>query len=184
MTSVTSSQTIVVLGGGNTGFAVAARLALQGRPVVLWEHPAQGASLAPLREGRQIRLSGTGGEGSATLAAVTDDAAEALGAGEVLIAPVPSYAHPAFAEALLPHLGPQHILALTPGNLGSLYFAHRLREAGLVPGQSGPILAESDTAPYVCRKLAPGSGSHLGGGAQSGRRRLPRRSHGAGHGRP
>ena len=155
MTSITSSQTVVVLGGGNTAFAVAARLALQGRPVVLWEHPSQGASLAPLREGRQIRLSGTGGEGTATLAAVTDDAAEALAAGDVLIAPVPSYAHHAFAEALLPHLRRRHLLALTPGNLGSLYFARRLREAGLVPGQGGPILAESDTAPYVCRKLAP-----------------------------
>src|SRR5262249_43535836 len=30
-----------------------------------------------------------------------------------------------------------------------------LREHGLVPGDGGPVLAESDTAPYVCRKLGP-----------------------------
>jgi opine dehydrogenase len=150
-----SEDTVVVLGGGNTAFAVAAKLALEGRRVVLWEHPAQGAAIAPIRERLQVRLTGTGGEGTATLAAVTEDAEEALAAGDVLVAPVPSYAHAAFADALLPHLRPRHLLALTPGNLGSLYFARRLRDAGVVPGEDGPVLAESDTAPYVCRKLAP-----------------------------
>jgi opine dehydrogenase len=153
---------VVVLGGGNTAFAVAAKLALEGQEVVLWEHPQQAAAIAPIREGRRIRLTGAGGrtgwpggEGTATLALVTTDAAQALDAGEVLIAPVPSYAHGAFATALEPHLRSHHLLTLTPGNLGSLAFARRLLERGLVPGEDGPLLAESDTAPYVCRKLAP-----------------------------
>ena len=80
----------------------------------------------------------------------------------MLIAPVPSYAHDAFATALLPHLRPRHLLVLTPGNLGSLAFARRLRAAGLTPGEDGPVLAESDTAPYVCRKLTPDS-AHIWG---------------------
>lgn len=146
---------VVVLGGGNTSFSLAAKLALEKHDVVLWEAPDQATSIAPIRERRQIRLTGSGGEGTATLRAVTTDAAEALAAGEVLIAAVPSYAHAPFADALLPHLRPHHLLTLTPGNLGALAFATRLRDEHLVPGETGPLLAESDTAPYVCRKLAP-----------------------------
>src|SRR5687768_886566 len=141
---------VVVLGAGNTGCSIAARLALAGHQVILWEHDSHAASLAPLRERRQLALLGAGGEGVATLAAVTTDPAEALAAGDILLASVPSYAHAAFAETLAPHLRPRHLLALLPGNLGTLAFARRLRTSGTVP-----LLAESDTAPYVCRKTAP-----------------------------
>jgi opine dehydrogenase len=147
------AETVVVLGGGNTAFSVAAKLALEGRRVFLWEAPEQAAAIAPIQERRQIRLTGTGGEGTATLAGVTTDPAEALAAGNLLLAPVPSYAHAAFATHLLPHLRREHILALLPGNLGSLAFAKQLAGKGLVPGETGPAIAESDTAPYVCRKL-------------------------------
>jgi opine dehydrogenase len=149
------ARSVVVLGGGNTSFSVAAKLAIEGHQVVLWEHESQAASLAPIRQTRQIRLLGTGGEGVATLTAVTTDPAEALDAGDVLLAPVPSYAHKTFGEALLPHLKERHLLALLPGNLGALAFARWLRERGAAPGRGGPIVAESDTAPYVCRKTAP-----------------------------
>jgi opine dehydrogenase len=144
--------TVVVLGASNTGVSIAARLALQGRPVVLWEHPSQEAAVEPLAERRGVRLTGVGGEGTATLAAVTTDAAEALAASDVLIAAVPSYAHRAFAEALAPHLRERHLLALLPGNLGTLAVAAHLR--GRLAGAGLPLLAEADTAPYVCRKLA------------------------------
>lgn len=150
-----TTEAIVVLGGGNTAFSIAAKLALEGHSIVLWETPEQVESIAPIRAQRQIRLSGTGGDGTATLATVTTDAGEALAAGSVLLGAVPSYAHAPFAEQLLPHLQPHHLLALLPGNLGSLAFARRLAERGATPGAGGPTLAESDTAPYVCRKLGP-----------------------------
>lgn len=146
---------IVVLGGGNTAFAVAAKLALEGRDVLLWEAPEQSASIAPILETKQIKLTGIGGDGVATLAGITTDAEEALAAGDVLLAPVPSYAHRIFAGYLLPHLRPDHILALLPGNLGSLAFDTWLRARGKAPGREGPLLVETDTAPYVCRKLGP-----------------------------
>jgi opine dehydrogenase len=150
-----SGGRVVVLGGGNTAFSVAAKLGLEGYEVVLWEAPAQAATLAPIRETRQVRLAGAGGEGTATLAHITTDPGEALAAGDVLLAPVPSYAHAAFGELLLPHLRPEHLLVLLPGNLGSLAFARWLRARGVTLGERGPLLAESDTAPYVCRKTAP-----------------------------
>jgi opine dehydrogenase len=145
---------IVVLGGGNTSFSVAAKLALEGHQVVLWETARQASSIAPIQSTHQIRLTGTGGEGTASLAGVTTDPAEALAAGTILLAPVPSYAHKAFAAEIVRHLRPDHVLALLPGNLGSLYFARELR-AGRSGAQNAPLLVESDTAPYVCRKLGP-----------------------------
>jgi opine dehydrogenase len=148
-----TDKPIVVLGGGNTAFSVAAKLSLEGHEILLWEAPDQVPSIAPIRESRQIRLTGVGGEGVARLAGVTSDAAEALAAGDVLLAPVPSYAHRVFGEQIVPYLRPEHTLALLPGNWGSLAFAKWLRARGVVPGSNGPLIVESDTAPYVCRKL-------------------------------
>lgn len=144
---------VVVLGGGNTAFSVAAKLALEGHDVALWEHATHASTLAPIVDRREIRLTGTGGAGVARLAMVTTDAREALGFADVLIAPVPSYAHAPLVEAIGEYLEPRHILALTPGNLGTLAVAELLRRSR--PGSTLPLLVETDTAPYVCRKLAP-----------------------------
>ena len=145
------ARRVTVLGAGNTGFSIAANLALGGHEVLLWEHPAFAAALDPLRESLTIGLEGAARTGDARLAGVTTDAAAALAWSETLVCSVPSYAHAAFAEQLVPHLRPGHLLALLPGNLGALAFARALRAAG----REGVIVAESDTAPYVCRKSAP-----------------------------
>jgi opine dehydrogenase len=142
---------VTVLGGGNTAFSLAANLALAGHEVLLWEHPDFAPTIAPLRDTLTIYLDGTARTGAAHLAAVTTDPAEALAWSETLVCSVPSYAHQPFLEQLLPHFTPGHLLALLPGNLGALAFANALREAGI----GGVIVAESDTAPYVCRKTAP-----------------------------
>lgn len=165
-----TSAAVVVLGAGNTGLSIAAKLALEGRRVVLWEAPAFAAAIEPLMARRQVRLTGVGGEGTATLEAVTTSLVEALAAGDVLVAAVPSYAHRPFTEALARVIEPRHLLALLPGNLGTLAVATRLRQ--LMPtSRALPLLAEADTAPYVCRKLEPdhahiwGVVPHLGVGA-------------------
>ncbi len=108
-------------------------------------------TIEPIRESLTIHLDGAGATGAARLAAVTTDPAEALAWSETLVCSVPSYAHGPFLEQILPHLKPGHLLALLPGNLGALAAASALRAAGI----EGVIVAESDTAPYVCRKSAP-----------------------------
>jgi opine dehydrogenase len=85
------------------------------------------------------------------LRAVTTDPAEALAWSATLICSVPSYAHRPFIDDLAPHLRPGHLLALPPGNLGSLAVARALPDTEM----EGAILAGSDTAPYGCRKSAP-----------------------------
>ncbi|MFM7198375.1 MAG: hypothetical protein ACKO2D_10910, partial [Chloroflexota bacterium] len=130
---------VVVLGGGNTAFSVAAKLALEGHDVALWEHPSQATSIEPIFTRREIRLTGTAGNGVARLALVTTDAAVALGFADTLVAPVPSYAHAALADAIWEHLQARHVLALTPGNLGTLEFKQANN-----PSWPGIKLAEGD----------------------------------------
>ena len=142
---------ITVLGGGNTAFSLAANLTLAGYEVLLWEHPDFAHTLDPIRDSLTIHLEGAARTGAAKLAGVTTDPAEALAWSETLICSVPSYAHQPFLEQLRPHLKPGHLLALLPGNFGALAFASVLREAGI----DSVIVAESDTAPYVCRKSGP-----------------------------
>ena len=144
-------ERITVLGGGNTSFSIAANLALAGHAVLLWEHPDYAWTIEPIRERRVIHLDGEARTGAAKLAGVTTDAAEALAWSDVVLMAVPAYAHRAFAEACAPHLRPGHLVALLPGTLGTLAWAHLLRAQAV----RGVTLAESDSAPYVCRKTAP-----------------------------
>jgi opine dehydrogenase len=143
-----------VLGAGNTGLCIAADLALAGHEVLLWDLPAFAAAIEPLRERRQIRLEGAGRTGEARIAAVTTNAREAAAWADVLLCSVPSYAHAAIVDAVLPEMRPGQQLALLPGNLGALAVARRLRERGV----RDVVVCESDTAPYVCRKTGPDAG--------------------------
>jgi opine dehydrogenase len=144
-----AERRVAVLGGGNTGFSLAADLQLRGFAVTLWEIPAHAGTLAPLKEGA-IRLTGVAEQGMARLHHVSTDIAETLATNDLVLAPVPSYAHRAFAAACAPHLRPGHVIVLTPGNMGALAFAEAARAAGKA---DGVVFAEADTAPYVCRKL-------------------------------
>lgn len=145
---------VTVLGGGNTGFAAAANLTLRGYEVILGDLPSFEFALAPIRERREIRLDGVAGQGVARLAAVTTDLSAALAASDLILLIIPAYGHRAFAEACAPHLRDGHTVVLMPGTLGTLEFAQVLRANGCDPQSMGVTLAETDTAPYVCRKTA------------------------------
>ena len=153
------SQSMTILGGGNTAFSVAANLTLAGHRVTLCEIPSFRHMVEPILSSRQIALDGVAQRGTARLHAVTTDFAEALSANELALLIVPAYAHKPFAEACAAHLRPGQVVVLMPGTLGSLEFARILRERGAA---RGVVLAETDTAPYVCRKMTPTS-AHIWG---------------------
>jgi opine dehydrogenase len=155
-------NSLTVLGGGNTAFACAAHLALRGIEVTLCEIPSFARTLAPIQESRTIQLGGVAGEGEARIARVTTDVARALGENDLILLIVPAYAHKPFAGACVPHLRRGQIVVLTPGTLGTLEFARIMEEAGRPVRECGVTLAETDTAPYVCRKLSPES-AHVWG---------------------
>lgn len=152
-------QSVTILGGGNTAFATAANLSLAGYTVTLCELPDFRSMVEPILASRQITVNGVARQGTAELHCVTTDCAAALADNELVLLIVPAYAHRVFAEACAPHLRPGHVVVLMPGTLGTLEFARIVRERG---GASGVVYAESDTAPYVCRKVGPAA-AHIWG---------------------
>jgi len=144
-------DTLTILGAGNTAFATAARLTLQGHAVTLFELPEFASALDPIRPDRTITLRGVAETGPAVIHALTTDPAEAAASSDLLLLIVPAYAHRPFAEALAPHLTKDHTVVLMPGTLGSLEWAKVLEDRDI----KGVTLAEVDTAPYVCRKTEP-----------------------------
>ncbi len=154
-----AGESLTILGGGNTAFAVAANLALKGVRTTLCELPRFEAAVTPIVDSCEIGLDGVEGCGTATLECVTTDFEEALAANDLLLLIIPAYGHRAFAEACAAFLRPDHTCVLMPGLLGSLEFARVARECG---APEGVTVAETDTAPYVCRKLTPTS-AHIWG---------------------
>ncbi|MBV7333552.1 NAD/NADP octopine/nopaline dehydrogenase family protein [Chloroflexi bacterium TSY] len=144
---------LTILGGGNTAFAVAANLALRGMEITICEHPDFAWTLEPIVDNQTIMLEGVAETGLASLAKLTTDPQVGL-QNDLLLLIVPAYAHKPFAEFCAPYLRDGHIVVITPGTLGSLEFARIVREAG---NQSDIVFAETDTAPYVCRKSSPDS---------------------------
>ena len=145
------SDSVVILGGGNTAFSVAANLTHQGHEVTLWEIPSFADTLGPIRETREINLTGVAETGPARIHSLTTAISQALKASDLILVIVPSYAHEPFIESCAPHFTKDHTVVLMPGNLGTLAWAKVLRDTGAAM----PTLAEVDTAPYVCRKTEP-----------------------------
>ena len=152
-------RSVTVLGGGNTAFAVAAKLTLEGNSVTLCELPGFEDTVEPIRDSRLITLDGVGGYGDAVLRCVTTDFGLALSETEAALLIVPAYGHRAFARSCAPHLREGQVVVLMPGTLGSLEFSKILREHG---APASVVVAETDTAPYVCRKLTP-TAAHIWG---------------------
>lgn len=146
-----STRSVTVLGSGNTGFAVAANLTLQGHQVTLYELPEFGSSFNAIRKTGIINLLGVAEQGSAKLYRITTDIEEALASSDLALLTVPAYAHKRFAKVCAPHLKAGQTVTLMPGTLGSLEWSRILRDAGT----KDVTLAEVDTAPYVCRKTSP-----------------------------
>jgi opine dehydrogenase len=144
-------RSLTILGAGNTGFAVAANLAVRGYDVTLCEHPSFAWALDPIHGTNAIRLVGVAEQGMGKISQLTTDSRIAL-QNDLLLLVVPAYAHKPFAEFCAPYLRDGHIVVLMPGTLGALEFAYIVRQTG---NHSNIIFAETDTAPYVCRKTAP-----------------------------
>ncbi len=145
------SDSVTILGGGNTAFSVAANLTLQGHEVTLWEIPSFEHTLEPIWDTHEINLLGVAETGPARIHRLTADISEALQASDLILVIVPSYAHGPFIESCAPHVTVDHTIVLVPGNIGTLAWAKSLRDMGATL----PVLAEVDTAPYVCRKTEP-----------------------------
>lgn len=146
---------IAVLGGGAVGKACAADCVLAGNRVHLCDlEPFADTTLRDLDktgitlDGLQKNKYGFKRSGTAHFDLVTTDVAEAVKGCKLIIIGVPSLAHPAFFEKLIPALEDGMIIHIIPDNYGSLRLRKAMREAGCT---KKVIVGGWSSAPYGCR---------------------------------
>ena len=149
-----------VLGAGNAGHALAADIALRGRPVVLFEWPEFEDRIAPIRASGGItvesdveRLPGGRGRRLARLEGTTTDMGEALAGADVVVPAVPAHHHHLFLAAAASHLKAGQLLLLYPGGVGgTLYWRKALADRGV----EGLQFAQAADSLYAGRIRGPG----------------------------
>ena len=142
-----------VLGGGNGSHAMAADLALAGFEVRMYEDAKYMDNMSKVYETREILIEGRARTGLAQIACVTSDIREAVLGAEVIFIPLPAFTNDYYAEILADCAADGQIIALTPGNLGTLVFKKRFAEKNVT---ADIILCETSTLNYDARLLAPG----------------------------
>ncbi len=145
---------ITIMGAGHAGFAHAADLSLKGFEVRLFEVPEMADTVAEIKDRGGIFSQpdpSTGlPEGFAEIHTITTDAQKALIGADVIFVVVPAFAQGAFAKWMAPHVRPQQIVVLSPGNFGgAVTFAQELNKYDC---QSLPVLCEAQSMIYACRK--------------------------------
>ncbi|HEX6510713.1 MAG TPA: NAD/NADP octopine/nopaline dehydrogenase family protein [Chloroflexota bacterium] len=140
---------LAVLGGGHGALCMAADLSLAGHEVGLYLRNRQ--RFAETFASRRIGVSGAGRTGQASVSMVTDDIRQALEAAELVLVPLPAYAHEEIAQLAAPHLQPHQIIYLTPGTFGAYVFARTVFQ---LTGKR-IVAAEAATLPYGTRISGP-----------------------------
>ncbi len=143
---------IAVLGGGNSGYAMAAHLALEGHEVKLWNRSY--STIAELMAYNIIYCQGAI-EGEAKIDLITTHMDEAVHDVELILVTTPASAHADIARQLAEHIKRPVTIVLNPGRtFGAIEFSSVLRQWGCA---AHPIIAETQSIIYTCRKTSPTS---------------------------
>lgn len=146
---------VAVLGGGAVGKTVAADCKLGGNKVHLYDmEPFAKKTLAGL-EKTGITLAGNPKNkygfkrlGTAHFDLITTNLEECVKGCKLVIVAVPSVAHEAFFEKLVPLLEDGMIIHIIPDNFGSLKLRRKMRELGV---ERKIIVGGWSSAPYGTR---------------------------------
>lgn len=139
-------ESVMILGGGHQGLAMAAHLSLNGVKCCLWNRTP--SNIQEIIEKKEIHCSGVV-EGKAQIEEVITDITEIH--YKVIMVTTPSSAHYDIAKMIAPYVNESHIIILNPGRtFGILEFQKGLMENGCT---SMPIIAETQTIVYTCRRL-------------------------------
>lgn len=143
---------IAVLGAGNSGYAMAAHLTMNGHEVRLWNRSH--STIAELMTDNIIYCQGAI-EGEAEIDLVTIDMAEAIEGVELILVTTPASAHADIAEQLADHIKRPTTIILNPGRtFGAIEFDNILFQYGCTI----PItVAETQSILYTCRKTSSNS---------------------------
>lgn len=152
-------KNITIIGIGNGALTAAADLSLRGFNVTLYANPKYEEKLKPIKENKNITLTGVGINGVAKLNRVTSNLEEALDNVDLIMPVIPAYGFEDFVNEIHTHLVPGHKIVLVPGSTGgALMVAKMLKEKNALDGIT---IAEMHTLPYACRKTSPNSANIL-----------------------
>lgn len=139
-------ESVMILGGGHQGLAMAAHLSLNGVSCCLWNRTPN--NIREIIETKEIVCSGLL-EGKAQIDQVVTDITEIK--QKLIMVTTPSSAHYDIAKMIAPYVNESHIIVLNPGRtFGILDFIRGLKEQGC---KSLPLVAETQTIVYTCRRL-------------------------------
>lgn len=146
-------EKIAVLGAGHGGFACAAKLALDGYKVHLYELPEFENNLDPIREAGGIEVEGEGKTGFAKLALATTVIEEAVDDVDMIEIIVPGFGQRRMSETCAPYLRDGQTVVFFGKGGGTLIFTNTLREKGI---ERDCLLGESSSIPpFSGRKSGP-----------------------------
>lgn len=151
---------VAILGGGAVGKAVGADCILGGNKVRICDlEPFASATLANVGKtgialkGNEKNKYGFKRTGIAHFDLITTDIAECVKGTKLVIVAVPSLAHDAFFEKLVPVLEDGMIVHIIPDNYGSLKLRKKMREMG---SDKNVIIGGWSSAPYGARVVTEG----------------------------
>jgi len=150
------SNNVTIMGSGNTGLSTALKLKYDGKSVCLFDIEEFSESIKDLHSETVLKFKSE--ENIINLDFVTTNIKKALNFSKIIIICVPAYAHKEFAKVLSNNVTKNHIVILMPGTLGSL----ELRNILVKNNSEIPILGETDTSPFVCRRTGTKEATILG----------------------
>ncbi|HOB21281.1 MAG: NAD(P)-binding domain-containing protein [Firmicutes bacterium] len=143
---------VTVIGAGNSGLAMAAHLSREGNKVTLWNRSRN--NIPQLMETRTIHCEGAVC-GQVEVSLVTDDIGKAVENPDLILITTPANAHRELAELIAKNIRKETLIVLNPGRtLGALEFKKVYEEFNKT---YKPLIAETQTTIYTCRKTAEDS---------------------------
>ncbi len=141
-------KNITVIGAGNSGLATSGYLSMNGFSVRLWNRSHK--TIKKLIKTKTIKVGGVS-QGEARLDVVTTDINQAIENTDLIMVTTPANSHVDIANILKEHIDPDVPIILNPGRtFGALVFGNTLRESN----SPLPIIAETQTIVFTCRKIA------------------------------
>lgn len=143
---------VTVLGGGNSGLAMAAHLSKEGNEVILWNRSRE--TIEKILDTHTIYCEGVI-EGGVKIDYVTNNIEKAIEGTDAILITTPANAHKELAEAIAKCIKGETLIVLNPGRtFGAFEFQEVYQKHNNKYKQT---IAETQTIIYTCRKTGEDS---------------------------